>query len=96
MEDRQFGSWIRVEQSGSPKKNVVQVSGYYEDRTENSFTRRQREMKSSPAVAGTIPKSNQPVQTNKETSNTGQDSVDPKNINSYNHAPALENSIPAV
>ena len=53
-------------------------------------------MKSGLAAAGTIPKSNQPVQTNKETSDTGQDSVDPKNINSHNHAPTSENSIPAV
>ena len=96
MEDRQFGSWIRAEQSGPPNKNAVRVSGYYEDRTENLSTRWRREMKSGPAVAGTIPKSNKPVQMNKETSDTGQDSVDPKNINSHNQAPALENSVPVV
>ena len=71
MEDRQFGSWIRAEQSGSPKQNVVRVSGYYKDRTENLSTRRWREMKSGPAAAGMIPKSNQPVQTNRETSDMG-------------------------
>ena len=96
MEERLFGLWIRAEQSGPPKKNVVRVSGYYEDRTENLSTRRQREMKSGPTAAGLIPKSNPTVQTNKETFDTGEDSVDPKNINSHNHAPASENSIPAV
>ena len=96
MEERQFGSWIRAEQSGPPKKNVVRVSGYYEDRTENLSTRRRREMKSGLTTAGSIPKSNPTVQMNKETSDTGEDSVNPKNINSHNHDPASENSIPAV
>ena len=33
---QQYGSWIRAIPTGPPKKNVVHVSGFYEDRKETS------------------------------------------------------------
>lgn len=59
-------------------------------------TQLQREMTSSPAVAGSIPKSNLAVQTNKETNDMDADFVDPKNTNSHKHAFAIESSMPVV
>ena len=47
---QQYGSWIRASLTGFPKKNVVHVSGYYEDRKENLSTQRQRATK-----AGSFP-----------------------------------------
>ena len=42
---QQYDSWIRAISTGTPKKNVVHVSGYYEDRKENISTQRRRATK---------------------------------------------------
>ena len=42
---QQFGSWLRANQSGPSRKNVVHVPGFYEGRAENTSTRRRRERK---------------------------------------------------
>ena len=45
ISSQQFGSWLRANQTGPSKKNVVRVSGFYEGRAENVSTRRPREGK---------------------------------------------------
>ena len=42
---QQYDSWIRAISTGTPKKNVVHVSGYYKDRKENISTQRRRATK---------------------------------------------------
>lgn len=48
---RQFGSWLRANQTGPSKKNVVRVLGFYEDRAENISTWRRQERKQFPTQA---------------------------------------------
>ena len=93
LEEQQFGSWIRATQSGSSKKSVVRVSGFYEDRAENMSTWRRREMKFSPA-AEPIPKSKSVFQTNKETTDMEVDYAESQNTKSHKHTSA--NVIPIL
>ena len=95
-EDQQFGSWVRASQTGPPKKTVVRVSGFYEDRVENVSTRRRREMKSSPMATGPILKSNTTVHMDKETIDVGTDFVGTNNTNPHNHGPVTETPTPVV
>lgn len=48
---QQFGSWLRANQTGPSKKNVVRVLGFYEDRAENISTWRRQERKQFPTQA---------------------------------------------
>lgn len=74
VEEQQFGSWIRATQLGPPKKNVVRVSRFYEERAENMSSRGRKEMRFSPAVATcSIPKANTADPTHKESSISGAD-----------------------
>ena len=45
ISSQQFGSWLRANQTGPSKKNVVCVSGFYEGKVENISTRQHREGK---------------------------------------------------
>ena len=57
---QQFDSWLRANQTGPSKKNVVRVSGFYKDRAENISTWRGREGKQFPSQAKTSKTTKQP------------------------------------
>ena len=92
-EDQQFGSWIRAMQSGSSKKNVVRVSGFYEGRPENISTRRRREEQPRPR-ANPIQRPTTVVYPDKETTDMEADFVENQNQTSHISVEADENPIP--
>ena len=96
VEEQQFGSWIRATQSGPPKKNVVRVSGFYEERVENVSTRRRKEMRFSPAAAGPIPEGNPEKSTHKESIFSGADYGEINKTNPHNPVSETESSFPAA
>lgn len=63
---QQFGSWLRANQMGPSKRNVIRVSGFYEDRPENISTRRRREGKNFPTPEKTSETGNQPEKGNSD------------------------------
>ena len=71
---------MHANQTGLSRKNVVHVSGFYEDRTENISTRRRREAKHSSTQVKTPEAAKQPE---KDTSDMEADITEFPNTESY-------------